>query len=111
MEAWDKIADQNAQRQWVDVNERLPEHGQYVLIKTNITNCTGHGGRLLQYHVATFYRGRPQSEVQRTRLREWADEDGNNLRPYRWGGEGPMDFFGQVVTHWMPISALEVPHD
>ena len=35
---------------------------------------------------------------------EAGDEYSNNKRPYRWiVSNGPGSFFGQEVTHWLPI--------
>jgi hypothetical protein len=35
-----------------------------------------------------------------------SDEYGNNKLPYEWRTFGPSSFFGQDITHWMPIIKL-----
>lgn len=92
---------------WISVDDLLPEDGDIVLIKTNCTNVRGARNQLRQHHVATFYKGRTAAEVARTGIQRFADEGCNNLRPYRWSGDGPCSWFGQDVTHWMPIPAQE----
>ena len=32
-----------------------------------------------------------------------SDEHANNEKPYNWKVDGPGSYFGQHVTHWMPI--------
>lgn len=34
------------------------------------------------------------------------DEHGNNTVPWAWSTFGPDSFFGQTITHWMPIAPL-----
>jgi hypothetical protein len=90
--------------EWIPTKSRnLPQDGDVVLIKTNCTNVRGRRNQLLQYHVATFCLGRSTSEVESSGVIRFADEHGNNLRPYRWSGDGPCAWFGQEVTHWMPL--------
>ena len=36
------------------------------------------------------------------------DEHGNNRVPYKWEMFGPDSFFGQSITHWMPIEPITV---
>lgn len=108
--------------QWVSVEERLPKEKQYVLIYGR-----GTGG----IQVARIEKGISREErekmrrgeienplisvsgysfdtgrkaVYRSGLYYGADEDGNNRKPYRWyANGGPMDWFGQDVSHWMPL--------
>lgn len=86
--------------EWIDVHEALPEDGDVVLIYTNKTNVHGRGGRLMREHVATFCKGRTHAEVEASGRQEFADECGNNRRPFRWDGNGPCAWWGQDVTHW-----------
>lgn len=90
--------------EWIDVEVALPDDGEVVLIYTNETNVYGRGRRLMREHVATFYRGRSADEVDPIGRQDFADECGNNLRPFRWAGAGPLSWFGQDVTHWARIN-------
>lgn len=48
--------------------------------------------------------------VYRSSLYYGADEHGNNRKPYCWiANGGPMTWFGQEVSHWMPLP--ERPND
>lgn len=88
---------------WINTEDRVPEHGDVVLIRTNRTNVTTYRGQPMQHHVATFCKGVTAAEVEASGVQHFADEGGNNLRPYRWSGDGPCSWFGQDVTHWMQI--------
>lgn len=103
--ARDLLNRQGEQNGWVSVEDRLPDDGDVVLIKTNKANVLGARNQLMQYHVATFCKGRNATEVKRSRVQQYADECGNNRRPYRWSGDGPCDWFGQEVEYWMPLPA------
>ena len=89
--------------EWFDVHDVLPQDGEAVLIYTNETHVFGHGGRLMREHVTTFCQGRAAAEGEASRRQEFADECGNNRRPFRWKGDGPCSWFGQEVTHWARI--------
>lgn len=108
---------------WIPVTERLPEEGEYVFVLV--------GGGSPQ--VARLSKGISMAEreqmirgeipdpveygwnyrdgvtfTKRSRVIKSCDEDGNNLVPYRWFANGGlMQWFGQDVTHWMPIPELE----
>jgi hypothetical protein len=43
---------------------------------------------------------------ERWKIYKGEDEYGNNLVPYKWEQFGPDSFFGQTITHWMPIEPL-----
>jgi hypothetical protein len=43
---------------------------------------------------------------ERWKIYKGEDEHGNNLVPYKWEEFGPDSFFGQTITHWMPIEPL-----
>lgn len=94
--------------EWISVKERLPNNKETVLIKTNKTNVFGYNNELKQYHVATFVRGKTKDEVEKTKCFCAHDEEGNNLRPYNWEGDGPCNWFGQEITHWKYISKVGV---
>ena len=44
--------------------------------------------------------------IKRSEIVEFGDEDGNNKVSYRWEGKGGSNFFGQDISHWMPIEPL-----
>jgi hypothetical protein len=86
---------------WISVEDSLPPSGKKVLIYLKDNNVS----------MASIRRG--ISKIERESLKEsdptryrtysFADEHDNNKVPYRWRGEGPMDYFGQEVLYWMPI--------
>ena len=48
--------------------------------------------------------GKPPFVVKRSDSIKAADQEGNNLVPYIWRARsGPMEWFGQYVTHWMSL--------
>lgn len=47
------------------------------------------------------------TESERYNIYKSEDEHGNNLVPYNWETFGPDSFFGQTITHWMPIDPLQ----
>lgn len=34
---------------------------------------------------------------------KFGDQAFNNHTPYEFNGEGPMDYFGQYITHWCKL--------
>lgn len=87
----------------ISIEDRVPEDRQVVLIYTNETNVFGSKGQLMRFHVATFVKGRTAEEVERDRCSTFGDQQWNNRVPYGWKGDGPCAWFGQEVTHWMPL--------
>lgn len=105
------------QSEWISVEDRLPNEGEYVLIFTG------------SIHVAEIKKGISEEERKRMRNGEisdpkllmWTlsegnhyvprsclysegDVDGNNTVPYCWRARsGSMRWLGQDVTHWMPL--------
>jgi hypothetical protein len=67
---------------WISVDERLPDFGQYVFC------YMGNYGQSQKYRVCR----RIESE-----------SGSNNTKPYVWSESGPMTFFGQECTHWAEI--------
>lgn len=68
-------------------------------------------GNLPTYNVGSIgYDGsfdKPiYNEIPRYKVYKEEDEDGNNLKPYCWETFGADTFFGQDITHWMPIEPL-----
>lgn len=89
---------------WIPCDEQLPENGQQVIIYTTIKGKS--------INICTFKRGISAKEREELKLsgdERWrsfsgADEYANNRKAYNWvGAYGPGSYFGQDVTHWMPI--------
>ena len=85
---------------WIPCDLTLPEDGQKVIVYAKS-----------QMKIAEFEKG--ISLAERDALPEgseraitWsgADESDNNKKPYRWNIH-PGSYFGQEVTHWLPIPA------
>jgi hypothetical protein len=85
---------------WIPCDVVLPEDGQKVIVYAKS-----------QMKIAQFEKG--ISLAERGALPEgskraitWsgADEHNNNKKPYRWNTY-PGSYFGQEVTHWLPIPA------
>lgn len=70
---------------WIDVNDKLPKEGKYVLARHN---------------RGTWFDMDDRHNVYRSE-----DEHGNNLVPYNWEMFGPDSFFGQTITHWVAIES------
>lgn len=96
---------------WISVEDRLPDEGKAVLCMTTITNHF-MGGELQNIKIAALRKGLSIKEREkmkangdeRWRIQTGNDEGvGNNMRPYSWSGFGASDYFGQEVTHWMPL--------
>lgn len=86
---------------WISVDEKLPENGQMVMI---------FDGNAIQWKseisVAVFYKGRTAEEMKKLSFGTiyGCDEYGNNKKPYNWHcPHSHMVWFGQYVTHWMPL--------
>jgi len=106
--------------EWISVEDMLPNNGDHVLI---------YAGRYIQnfkYDVVRFEKGISIKERElmkagdipdelietygqgnyhkskRSSLYGSYDEHGNNTKPYCWVNS-PMTYFGQDVTHWMPL--------
>lgn len=103
--------------EWISVNDELPEDGEAVLIWVG------------KVQVARIYKGITEQEREKMKNGElpnpsetvWSlstgyvsmkrsetyrkcDVFGNNLVPYCWESiSGPMEWFGQNVSHWMPL--------
>lgn len=103
--------------EWISVKDKLPEEGEYVLVyaggfqvariekgislkerelmeKGEIENPLEGG-----WSLSTGY-----TQHQRSKVYKACDEQGNNEVPYCWyANGGPMRWFGQDVTHWIPL--------
>lgn len=106
--------------EWISVKDRLPNENEYVLI------LTGSQIEVARIEIGISQEERkkmksgelPDSEefgyipcrgvftVKRSESIKPADEWGNNTVPYKWyARSGPMQWWGQCVTHWMPLPA------
>lgn len=108
--------------EWIDVNDRLPDEGEYVLV------YAGNYIQKVKYDIARISLGISMYDrqrmidgiipnpttpcgdfivipLERSSIITGSDEHGNNLKPYDWHTFGPMKYFGQDVTHWMPLPA------
>ena len=104
-------------QEWISVDERLPEEDEYVLIwvgKVQVariekgiseeTRQKMKNGDLLDPVETVFSPNEGMKSIHRSALYKPADVFGNNQVPYVWKANGgPMEWFGQSVTHWMPL--------
>lgn len=105
------------QAEWISVNDGLPEDGEAVLIWVG------------KVQVARIYKGITEEErekmkngelpnpsetawssstgyvsIKRSETYRRCDVFGNNSVPYCWEStSGPMKWFGQNVSYWMPL--------
>lgn len=117
---------------WISTKDKLPEEGKYVLARHNMdtwndstdqdnVNCVVvklvkgiskeerelmKKGELSQTLERGWCLSDGWSNTERSRVYKSEDEEGNNLVPYNWQMFGPDSFFGQTITHWMPIKPL-----
>ena len=87
---------------WIDVNDKLPHDGQIVLVQTTMDNAYWADDKIDRHCVCQFRVGRTNDEVRASGISKFADQDGNNLVPYRWE-YGIGSFFGQDVSYWAAI--------
>lgn len=83
--------------EWINAEDRLPNNDEKVLIYDELYK---------EINVAIFRQGRTKTELAQMKntVITSADEDGNNKKPYMWYGvQSFMQWFGQRVTHWMPL--------
>lgn len=113
---------------WIRTEDRLPEAGKYVLARHNRgtwfdsddqsnVNCVIVK---LEYGISQEQRRKmkagelpdeiikyPDGRIsRRSNIYRGEDEKGNNEKPYCWRQFGPDNFFGQTITHWLPIPPL-----
>jgi hypothetical protein len=88
---------------WIDCNESLPKHNQLVVTYAPESQMT-------KVNICEFKKGISKKEreqmggTERARTIKACDEEGNNRKPYCFKvSGGPGQYFGQEVTHWMPL--------
>ena len=104
-------------QEWISVDERLPEENVYVLIAVGNSIQVARiikgiseekrekmkNGELPDPEESCFAADKIIT-LRRSQLYRSGDVWGNNLVPYYWKANGgPMEWFGQNITHWMPL--------
>lgn len=104
--------------EWISVKDKLPKENEYVLIlmgshvevariEKGISQEERNkmkSGELPDKEEFGYIPGRPIFTIKRSDAIKQADEWGNNTVPYKWYAQsGPMQWWGQCVTHWMPL--------
>jgi hypothetical protein len=103
--------------EWIPVSERLPEEGECVLIWCSICGVAKIYKGISEEEREAMKRGELPDPLEsywslssswtmhkRSSVYVFGDVCGNNTVPYRWKAHGsPMQWFGQEVTHWMPL--------
>lgn len=88
---------------WISCEETLPKPNQVVIVYAKES-------QMADYSICTFEKGISMKErtqmagTQRALIIKAADEHDNNRKPYCWKRKlSPGSYFGQDVTHWMPL--------
>ena len=87
---------------WISCEEALPKPNQVVIVYAKES-------QMADYSICTFLKGISSEErkqmagTERALTFKAADEHSNNRKPYCWKKFGPGTYFGQDVTHWMPL--------
>ena len=87
---------------WISCEEALPKPNQVVIVYAKES-------QMADYSICTFEKGismeerRQMDGTERALRFKAADEHSNNRKPYCWRKFGPGTYFGQEVTHWMPL--------
>ena len=77
---------------WIETTYKLPREGKYVL------------GR---YSGGNWHDSEDQDNVICVVVKRIKGEaKDNNKVPYKWDTFGPGSFFGQDISHWMPIEGI-----
>jgi hypothetical protein len=106
--------------QWISTDDRLPKPNTYVLGYHN--RGTWHDSddqKHVNFVIVKYTPGLSAADREkmkeglvpdpreggylRSKTHKTGDEGGNNRKPYAWNTFGPGSFFGQEITHWMPL--------
>ena len=107
----------NAKPEWISVEERLPEEGKYVIVWVGSAQVARIEKGITEEDRQKMKNGEVEDRIEygwsqstgfmplkRSNLYKACDVHGNNRVPYCWKANGgPMEWFGQNVTHWMPL--------
>lgn len=107
---------QEKQSEWISMEEKLPNEGEEVLIYAGeigvaklVRGISEEERRKMKNeempdpteHVWSLSTG--WREIKRSDIYRAEDEGFNNLKPFRFVGNGNAQWCGQNVTHWMPL--------
>ena len=101
-------------QEWISVKDRLPEENEYVMIwcgecqiariEKGISEQQRKAmkiGKLDDPFETGWTLASGYFSFKRSQAYKACDEQGNNRVPYCWyANGGPMEWFGQEVTHW-----------
>jgi hypothetical protein len=101
-------------QEWISVDERLPEENEYVMIWCGKCQIARIEKGISEEKRKAMKRGELDDPcetgwtlssgyftLKRSQSYKACDEQGNNRVPYCWyANGGPMQWFGQDVTHW-----------
>lgn len=104
-------------KEWISVDERLPEEGEYVIVWVGSVQVARIEKGITEEERQKMKNGEVEDRIEygwsqstgfiplkRSNTYKACDVFGNNLVPYCWKANGgPMEWFGQNVTHWMPL--------
>lgn len=107
--------------EWISTIDKLPEEGEYVLVYAGGFQIARIKKGISMEQRKLMERGEIEDPLEggwspstgyiqsrRSELYRACDEQGNNRVPYCWyANGGPMQWFGQDVTHWMPLEKPE----
>ena len=104
---------------WIKIigEDTLPPEGRYVLARHNRgtwrdssdqdnVNCVVVKLRKGISMKEREVKGKIWPNDPRFKEFQFGDEHGNNLTSYQWGTFGLDSFFGQTITHWTKIGAV-----
>jgi hypothetical protein len=110
-------ADVAPRAEWISVEERLPEEGKYVIVWVGSAQVARIEKGITEEERQKMKNGEVEDIIEygwsqstgfmplkRSNLYKACDVHGNNRVPYCWKANGgPIEWFGQNVTHWMPL--------
>ena len=97
--------------EWISVKDKMPEQDKYVVVRHAKGNWRDDRDQAnVSCVVAKMVTGlslKDRAKLDPTSDRaksiRCADEWGNNKVPYKFDTFGLSSFFGQDITHWMPL--------